>query len=211
MEVRRKNNRHLGLIIFIAFLLIAAGIIAYVVINYNNDQALVKKRMEEVESGYQTFKDDADNFNDIRDNIYNAVMQDMYYQMLKDNDEFYKSLFLEYEEALDKVDQDYQKIKDNCINVLYPDVSTNNKCEALISGYEEMVNIYVSDVTSYNNSLTSYNNWLKEKESTDSPLKLVSTDYQYIDVNGDREYDGKSEEKTELTDQTLEGEDSSSE
>ena len=74
-----------------------------------------------------------------------------------------------------------------------------------------MVNIYVSDVTSYNNSLTSYNNWLKEKESTDSPLELVSTDYQYIDVNGDREYDGKSEEKTELTDQTLEGEDSSSE
>ena len=156
--------------------------------------------MSEVETGYNTFREDSDKFNDIRDDIYNSVMQDMYYETLKNNDSTYKNLFQEYKSILESIDKDYDDVKDNCINVLYPDVGTNNKCEALISGYEEIVNLYVSDVNSYNNSITSYNNWLKTNNSTDIPLELVKLDRDYIDVNGDREYNGKKESQTELTD-----------
>ena len=197
---QENNNKHLGLLILLGFILIIAGIVAYIIISYNSDQADIKKRMSEVETGYNTFREDSDKFNDIRDDIYNSVMQDMYYETLKNNDSTYKNLFQEYKSILESIDKDYDDVKDNCINVLYPDVGTNNKCEALISGYEEIVNLYVSDVNSYNNSITSYNNWLKTNNSTDTPLELVKLDRDYIDVNGDREYNGKKESQTELTD-----------
>lgn len=197
---QENNNKHLGLLILLGFILIIAGIVAYIIISYNSDQADIKKRMSEVETGYNTFREDSDKFNDIRDDIYNSVMQDMYYETLKNNDSTYKNLFQEYKSILESIDKDYDDVKDNCINVLYPDVGTNNKCEALISGYEEIVNLYVSDVNSYNNSITSYNNWLKTNNSTDIPLELVKLDRDYIDVNGDREYNGKKESQTELTD-----------
>ena len=199
---QENNNKHLGLLILLGFILIIAGIVAYIIISYNSDQADIKKRMSEVETGYNTFREDSDKFNDIRDDIYNSVMQDMYYETLKNNDSTYKNLFQEYKSILESIDKDYDDVKDNCINVLYPDVGTNNKCEALISGYEEIVNLYVSDVNSYNNSITSYNNWLKTNNSTDTPLELVKLDRDYIDVNGDREYNGKKESQTELTDST---------
>ena len=197
---QENNNKHLGLLILLGFILIIAGIVAYIIISYNSDQADIKKRMSEVETGYNTFREDSDKFNDIRDDIYNSVMQDMYYETLKNNDSTYKNLFQEYKSILESIDKDYDDVKDNCINVIYPDVGTNNKCEALISGYEEIVNLYVSDVNSYNNSITSYNNWLKTNNSTDTPLELVKLDRDYIDVNGDREYNGKKESQTELTD-----------
>ena len=203
MGVKQGNrNRHLGLLILLGFILIIADIVAYIIISYNSDQADIKKRMAEVETGYNAFKEDTDKFNDIRDNIYNSVMQDMYYETLKNNDSTYKSMFQEYKSILESIDKDYDAVKDKCINVLYPDVGTNNKCEALISGYEEIVNLYVSDVTSYNNNITSYNDWLKTNNSTDTPLELVELNRDYIDVNGDREYNGKKESQTELIDST---------
>ena len=42
MEVKH-HNKHLGIMIFIGFLLIIIGIISYIIINYNSDQAEVKK------------------------------------------------------------------------------------------------------------------------------------------------------------------------
>ena len=137
MEVKHHSKK-LGIMILIGFLLIVIGIISYVIINYNDDQAEVRKRMETVRDSYEAFKTDVESFNSIRDNIYNSVITDnMYYQTLKDNDASFKELYKSYSESLDKVDKDYMKVKDKCINVLHPEADVNNKCEAIISGYEE--------------------------------------------------------------------------
>ena len=80
MEVKHHSKK-LGIMILIGFLLIVIGIISYVIINYNDDQAEVRKRMETVRDSYEAFKTDVESFNSIRDNIYNSVITDnMYYQ-----------------------------------------------------------------------------------------------------------------------------------
>ena len=201
MEAKHQNNKHLGIMIFVGFLLIVIGVISYVIINYNNDQAEVKKRMHVVREYYEEFKTDVESFNKIRDNIYSEVMGDTYYQTIKDNDKHYKELYQNYSDNLEKIDKDYSKVSDKCINVLHPDADVNNKCEAIVSGYEEVVNKYISDVNSYNVIIDSYNKWLSDNNSSDSKLEKIKLDRDYLDINGDREYNGKKEVETEINDE----------
>ena len=198
----KSHNKHLGILIFIVFLLIIIGIISYIVINYNSDQAEVKKRMDDVREDYMTFKTDVESFNSIREDIYtNIITDDMYYQTLKDDDESYKETFNNYKDSLEEIDKDYTKVKDKCINVLHPEADVNNKCEAIVSSYEEVVNTYISDVSSYNNLITSYNKWLSDTNSSDTKLEEIKLDRDYIDINGDREYNGRKDEDINISDE----------
>ena len=205
MEAKHQNNKHLGIMIFIGFLLIVIGVISYVIINYNNDQAEVKKRMDVVRESYEEFKTDVESFNKVRDNIYNEVMGDTYYQTIKDNDKHYKELYQNYSDNLEKIDKDYSKVSDKCINVLHPDADVNNKCEAIVAGYEEVVNTYISDVNSYNALIDSYNKWLNDNNSSDSKLEKIKLDRDYLDINGDREYNGRKDIETEISDENNTG------
>lgn len=201
MEVKHHSKK-LGIMILIGFLSIVIGIISYIVINYNDDQAEVRKRMETVRDSYEAFKTDVESFNSIRDNIYNSVITDnMYYQTLKDNDASFKELYKSYSDSLDKIDKDYMKVKDKCINVLHPEADVNNKCEAIVSSYEEVVNTYISDINSYNNLITSYNKWLSDTNSSDVKLEEIKLDRDYLDINGDREYNGKKDVEQEISDE----------
>lgn len=201
MEVKHHSKK-LGIMILIGFLLIVIGIISYIIINYNSDQAEVKKRMEAVRDSYESFKTDVESFNSIRDNIYiNVFTDDMYYQTLKDNDASFKELFNNYKDNLDKIDKDYDDVKDKCINVLHPEADVNNKCEAIVSSYEEVVNTYISDVNNYNNLITSYNKWLSDTNSSDVKLEEIKLDRDYLDINGDREYNGKKDVEQEISDE----------
>lgn len=201
MEVKHHSKK-LGIMILIGFLLIVIGIISYIIINYNSDQAEVRKRMETVRDSYESFKTDVDSFNSIRDDIYtNVFTDDMYYQTLKDNDASFKELFNNYKDNLDKIDKDYRGVKDKCINVLHPEADVNNKCEAIVSSYEEVVNTYISDVSSYNNLITSYNKWLSDTNSSDTKLEEIKLDRDYIDINGDREYNGRKDEDINISDE----------
>ena len=201
MEVKHHSKK-LGIMILIGFLLIVIGIISYIIINYNSDQAEVKKRMETVRDSYEAFKTNVESFNSIRDNIYiNVFTDDMYYQTLKDNDASFKELFNNYKDNLDKIDKDYDDVKDKCINVLHPEADVNNKCEAIVSSYEEVVNTYISDVNNYNNLITSYNKWLSDTNSSDVKLEEIKLDRDYIDINGDREYNGRKDEDINISDE----------
>ena len=201
MEVKHHSKK-LGIMILIGFLLIVIGIISYIIINYNSDQAEVKKRMETVRDSYEVFKTNVESFNSIRDNIYtNVFTDDMYYQTLKDSDASFKELFNNYKDNLDKIDKDYDDVKDKCINVLHPEADVNNKCEAIVSSYEEVVNTYISDVNNYNNLITSYNKWLSDTNSSDVKLEEIKLDRDYIDINGDREYNGRKDEDINISDE----------
>lgn len=203
----KSHNKHLGILIFIGFLLIIIGIVSYIVINYNSDQAEVKRRMDEVRESYKTFKTDVGSFNSIREDIYtNVITDNMYYQTLKDNDASYKEIFDNYKDSLEKIDKDYNGVKDKCINVLHPDADVNNKCEAIVAGYEEVVNTYISDVNSYNALIDSYNEWLNDNNSSsDTKLEKIKLDRDYLDINGDREYNGRKDTETEISDENNTG------
>ena len=188
-----KKKKPIGLILGLAFAALVLVIIIYVVINYTSDKNRTQERMAEVEELYQTFRDDVESFNEARDVVYQNVFQEAYYQTLKDNDESFKTYFATYLEALEKLDQDASNLEDKCINVLYPNVSVNNKCEAFVVGYEEATNTYISDVNLYNQYIEEYNQWLVDTSSTDTPLKAVELDRDYLDYDGDRTYRGKED------------------
>lgn len=205
MEKKHKNNKHIGIMILIAFILIVAGIITYIVINYNNAQTEIKKRMDYVLTEYDVFKTNIDKFNTTRESIYNEIMQDTYYQTLKDNDANYKEKFEEYSAVIDLLDDNYENLKDKCINVLYPDVNVNNKCEAFVLGYEKVVNTYISDVESYNKKIDLLNVWIKTNDEGAIEVEKIKLDREYIDVDGNRKFDGKKETKEEIESEKEEG------
>lgn len=190
----QQKKKKVGIIIAIAFSIIVIGIITYVFIEYSNNQSEIKQRMEMVTELYQEFKEDIGTFNDKRNEIYRIVIQDMYYQTLKEKDNEFKSLYASYEEVVTILDEDYGKLKGKCINVLYPDVSVNNKCEAFVLGYEEAINTYVNDVAIYNKNIQNYNDWATENGQ--EKLEKFNTEKDYIDVNGDRIYKGKKEQES---------------
>lgn len=190
----QQKKKKVGIIIAIAFSIIVIGIITYVFIEYSNNQSEIKQRMEMVTELYQEFKEDIGTFNDKRNEIYRIVIQDMYYQTLKEKDNEFKSLYASYEEVVTILDEDYGKLKGKCINVLYPDVSVNNKCEAFVLGYEEAINTYVNDVAIYNKNIQNYNDW--STENGQEKLEKFNTEKDYIDVNGDRIYKGKKEQES---------------
>lgn len=198
----KEKKNHVGLILALAFILIVVGIILYLVLTYQDNQNEVKKRMETVTSLYTDFREHVDAFNDKRNEVYQTVMQDMYYQTLQEKDTEFKALYTAYEETVDVINDDYDQLKDKCINVLYPDVSVNNKCEAFVIGYEQVINTFVSDVAIYNQNIDAYNTWAQENNVTQT-LTPYETDKDFIDVNGDREYNGREQTEAvgELSDE----------
>ena len=72
----------------ILFILLVIIVIIYFVIGYKNDQIESKKKIDSVITSYNNFKTHIDSFNKERDNFYQVVMKDMYYEDLKNNDTY---------------------------------------------------------------------------------------------------------------------------
>lgn len=171
------------------FLLLIIIVVIYFIIGYKNDQIESKKKIDSVITSYNTFKLHIDSFNKERDNFYQEVMKDMYYEDLKNNDIKYKEIINNYSKTIEPLEEDYKVLKDKCVDVLYPDVSVNNKCEAFVIGYEKAINSYVSDIKKYNENIKDYNDVLEE---TDTKIEEIKLTIDYIDVDGDRKYLGKN-------------------
>ena len=205
IKEQKKKNKHVILFLAIGFAILVCIIIIYIIINYISDQNAIKKEVEEVETSYEAFKNHMNTFNEKREEIYDDIIKVTYYQQLKEQDGTFKQLFQEYEKVIADLDQDYKALEGKCINRLYPDVSANNKCEAFVVGYEEAINTYVYDIELYNQKVDDYNEWLISNNSEEAPLEEITTDKDYIDVDGDRVYRGKEEiEDGELQNETEE-------
>ena len=87
-------------------------VIIYFIIGYRNDQIESKKKIDSVISSYNTFKEHIDNFNKERDNFYQVVMKDMYYEDLKNNDTKYKEIIESYTETIAPLEEDYKALKE---------------------------------------------------------------------------------------------------
>ena len=101
----------------ILFILLVIIVIIYFVIGYKNDQIESKKKIDSVITSYNNFKTHIDSFNKERDNFYQVVMKDMYYEDLKNNDTKYKEIIESYTETIAPLEEDYKALKDKCVDI----------------------------------------------------------------------------------------------
>ena len=92
----------------ILFILLVIIVIIYFVIGYKNDQIESKKKIDSVITSYNNFKTHIDSFNKERDNFYQVVMKDMYYEDLKNNDTKYKEIISTYTKTIEPLEDDYK-------------------------------------------------------------------------------------------------------
>ena len=175
------------IIIICSIVLIIGILITWFIISINNDKKKTLKRMDNIVSQYDKFKESVLEFNDNREKIYNEMFNDLYLDTIKSNYGVWISKLSEYEKFVDKVNKESFDLKKQCKNVYYPNQEINNKCRAFIIAYEEVNNYFVSDVDLFNRNIDSYNN---EEESS---LDKYKTKKIYIDFDGDKKYRGKEE------------------
>lgn len=187
------NYKKLSYILMtISAVMIMSGSVSSFLIGLKNDKAKTYKRMEDVTNYFETFSSNTTAFENERDNLYNNVLENIYYDTMYTSDKEIKNKLSNYENLVDEMAKNTNKLNSLCDDVYYPDSSINNKCNNYKNIYEQVVNYFVNDIKIYNDNVLKYNNY---QATLGSGLKLAKyqTKKKYIDYNNDGKYDGKEE------------------
>ena len=174
----------------LGFLLLVTGIYSSFITSLQNDHQQVLHRMEDVSGLFEGFSTKTTAFEEFRDELYNDVLGNVYYDTMVVTDDVVKDKLKEYETIVDDLTGDARKMDSLCGNVYYPQASVNSMCENYKSIYEQVVNYYVTDIETYNENVQKYNDYQKAIKS-DLFVQEYQTKYRYIDYNGDKVFDGK--------------------
>ena len=161
-----------------SFVLIVSGSVSSFLIGLKNDRNETYKRMDDVSNSYEVFSTNVSVFENVRDELYNNILGNVYYDTMYTNDLAIKNKLSNYENLVD--------------DAYYPESKINNICLNYKSIYEQVINYFVSDIKTYNNNVVSYNNYQATLGSGLSVIKY-NTNKKYIDYNNDGKYDGKEE------------------
>lgn len=187
-------NRKNSLILFIIGLcLLVGGFTSSFFIGLKEDKQATRNRMVSVEDIYGTFSNQIDTFNDIRNDLYSSVFENVYYDTLEVQDPEIKKTFFQYEGVVDELGKVSSQLKDLCSGVYFPERGANTKCKEFSGIYEQIINAFVSDVSLYNKNINGFNQY---QFDLGSPKKLENfrTNKKFIDYNQDGKFDGKEEE-----------------
>lgn len=176
--------------IVLGVLVVIAGSITWFFLSIKKDQRATKERVEVVVKTYKTFSDEVDKFNDIRNDLYLNVFDNIYYETMGQSDASVKETLKKYEDTVDNIAKTTNDMKNLCGDIYFTDAKARTKCEGYGSVYEQIVNAFVSDIGVYNKSIDEYNDYQKEKNS-DAKLEHYKTTKKYIDYNNDKKYEGK--------------------
>ncbi|MBQ7140435.1 MAG: hypothetical protein IJO32_02905 [Bacilli bacterium] len=186
------------IIIIISIILIIIGIISYGIINFILDYKNSKKEMEQntniINDEFETFKAEVDEFSLIRDEIYENILNQIYYETFENNIDAWNNKFVEYGEIITNITKFDKLLGEKCLNKTYLNTSINQKCEIFIETYEIALNSYITDIELYNEHIEKYNEWKLKNNNTDGTKtieKFNSDINEYIDYNKDNEYLGK--------------------
>ena len=172
----------------LSFVLIISGGVSSFVLGLKKDKAEIYNRINEVNDEFETFSTNTSVFENFRDELYNVVLSNVYYDTMYDDDKVVKNKLSNYENLVDELTKNTKKLDKLCEDVYYPD----SKCNNYKSIYEQVVNYFISDVNVYNNNVKKYNEYQKNNNS-DLRVDKYKTTKKYIDYNNDKEYDGKEE------------------
>lgn len=173
--------------------LIIAGLIANFTMSFHEDKEEVAKRMKEVDKSYEIFKREATIFSNTRDDLYDNVFAELYFETLNLSINNCLTALEEYEKKLDEMGKIAEELKESCQDIYFPESTTNTKCQTYALSYEEMVNYFMNDITQVNQNIEEYNQYNEENQTGIAPIPKYSTTKKYIDFNNDKEYAGKED------------------
>lgn len=187
------NSKKIALaMITLSFILIISGGVSSFVLGLKKDKEEILKRINEVNDEFEVFSTNTSVFEEFRDELYNVVLSNVYYDTMYDEDKSVKNKLSNYENLVDELTRNTKKLNNLCEDVYYPDSKVNTKCNNYKSIYEQVVNYFVSDINVYNENVKKYNDYQKNNNS-DLRVNKYKTNKKYIDYNNDKEYDGKEE------------------
>lgn len=187
------NYRKLAVMMMtISFVLIISGGVSSFVIGLKKDREETYNRMYKVDDEFEVFSTNTSVFESTRDELYNVVLSNVYYDTMYQEDKDVKNKLSNYENLVDELTKNTNNLDKLCNNMYYSKKETNVKCVNYKSIYEQVVNYFVNDIKVYNDNVDKYN---KYQEENNSALKISKyrTNKKYIDYNGDKKFDGKEE------------------
>lgn len=187
--MKLKNNKKKIILISIPVVLVL--LIIVFIGSFVKDKNDSKVAMKKVEKDYKVFANDVVEFNNHRDNIYDTIFTNGYYDNFKESYEEFNKTFKEYEKTVDKVIADSKRLSKNCDGIYYTDINVNKMCSIFTENYETLINSFIVDVGHYNTLVKEYNTYLKENNIEQEELKKYKTSKKYIDYNKDKKYSGK--------------------
>ena len=186
-------TRKIKVLFCLGFLLIILGIITNFTMSFSQDKEEVAKRMKVVNSTYEIFKKEAQDFSTTRDNLYNNVFSELYFENLNLSIATCLKELQTYEAKLDKMSSSAETLKENCNGIYFPEAEVNTKCQNYATSYEEMVNYFINDVKQVNANIEEYNNYNLENQTGIAPIQKYNTTKDYIDFDGDKKFAGKED------------------
>lgn len=154
--------------------------------------------IDEINKVNETFKEKVEEYSTKKEQVDKDLAQYVsYYTGMYDDYDKIANYIRNLENYVIDVENSSVYLNKNCIDKIYSNKDTNAKCIAYISNFEKTVNTYVSSVIYFNKKIDEYNDWLKAQEDANKNKELdkfESSKYKdFIDVNGDGSYLGKSE------------------
>lgn len=192
-----KNNKTKIIVISLVILIIT--IIGIVIFNfykgYKEDKIQTQEKIDNINENYNIFINNIDKFNEKREIIYNEILKDNYYTEINNNIENWNKKMKEYEQVVQKIEEESKYLKENCLNLKIYNPEIDRKCNSYIENYERIINYYISDINLYNENIDSYNNWVYENNDETYKIadKYIDNNHnEYIDFNNDGEFVGKA-------------------
>ena len=129
-----------------SFILIISGGVSSFVLGLKKDKQEIYNRINDVNDEFEVFSTNTSVFESFRDELYNVVLSNVYYDTMYDEDKAVKNKLSNYENLVDELTKNTKKLDNLCNDVYYPDSKVNTKCNNYKSIYEQVVNYFISDI-----------------------------------------------------------------
>ncbi len=180
-------------LITISFILIVAGAVSTFVIGLQADREAFYMRVDDVNNEFEVFSTNTSAFENVRNELYDVVFANVYYDTMYEEDKNIKTKLSNYEQLVDELTKNTDYLDKLCSssNRSFDDLKT--KCSKYKNIYEQAVNYFVSDIEDYNANVLKYNEYQKSLNNISYQIEKYETKKNYIDYNNDSVYDGKEE------------------
>ena len=176
----------------LSFIMIISGGVSSFVKGLKEDHTATYNRLQVVNDEFEVFSANTSIFENYRDELYNVVLTNVYYDTMFETDTDVKMKLVNYEKLVDQISDNTYKLNALCDNVYFPSGEGNSKCVNYKSIYEQVINYFVGDIKLYNKNVLKYNEYQKSIKSS-LTIREYKTNKKYIDYNEDGNYDGKEE------------------
>ena len=172
-----------GLLALSLVLIISGGFSSFLT-GLRKDKENTLNLMKVVDDEFETFSANTSVFESSREDLYADLLEGVVCEQFISNDVAIKNRLSNYENLVDELSKNAKKLDKLCVDVYYPNSSTNNKCLNYKNIYEQVNNYFVTDIYNYNKNVKACNG---------TTIKEYKTKKKYIEYNGDKKYDGKEE------------------